>query len=503
MAGSRLPGVLGQMSPSIDPGTLCRTRTPPPGTLGIEPLTMDDSLVAESRRVLFRVAVQQALRLGAREFDVALLKMKYLSSLELACDAASRSAGELSESLEAEWADSVVREEGRAFDAIIDAEISRLDGIVGDKKVIASADDYRYRVRPLYYGSGYTAPASFLEKVRTFAFLGKFIIWVHEDLAKVLGRVPGVLDGWAPGLAASVTRDVGSVLGIQIRTIAGSMTLSNHAFGLAIDIDAYSNPHVVNPFVIEALNWAVSQSGVPFDFGRLALSPAERGHQGYGQDDVVEICNRARTASDAVQRWLQTHLPRYRAVMGEVEAAEKELGISRVKSTTLLEDRSRNADNFRNESIRRRELKSPDKVCKVPPGGFPEDQAVERLRNGLRRIASDEHLRRIQVLYEKVADTKYIATWEKRGVLTVPMYLVVALVATLGLRWGEQYESSKDAMHFELVGQRGPHIPADVPLGRHEKPRTLERLMKEAFGPGLLEARLKKPALLQTTRRRP
>jgi len=85
-------------------------------------------------------------------------------------------------------------------------------------------------------------------------------------------------------------------------------------------------------------------------------------------------------------------------------------------------------------------------------------------------------------------------------VLTVPLYLACALVGKLGLRCGEQYESSKDAMHFELVGKgKQPYIPPEAPLARGEKPRTLKQLMEEAFAGAW---RLEKPALLQAGHRR-
>jgi hypothetical protein len=122
---------------------------------------------------------------------------------------------------------------------------------------------------------------------------------------------------------------------------------------------------------------------------------------------------------------------------------------------------------------------------------------AERVRGALREMEMDRDLKRIHALYQDF-DERYINTWETRGILTVPLYLACALVAKLKLRWGEQYESSKDAMHFELTGQgNAPYIVPEVPLQHHEKPRTLRRLMDAAFVPAGRQWQLQPPELLK------
>ncbi len=74
----------------------------------------------------------------------------------------------------------------------------------------------------------------------------------------------------------------------------------------------------------------------------------------------------------------------------------------------------------------------------------------------------------------------------------MPIEVAAALVGELDLMWGEQYERSKDAMHFELVTQKKPYTPwytPDDPLAG-APPRTLELLMKNAFGSGALSLKL-------------
>jgi hypothetical protein len=116
-----------------------------------------------------------------------------------------------------------------------------------------------------------------------------------------------------------------------------------------------------------------------------------------------------------------------------------------------------------------------------PPETYPEEEAFEEIESAFAEINSDPDLSRIQTLYENF-DISYINTWEKQGVMSIPLYFAAALVGEQGLQWGEQYEGSKDAMHFELVdGPTKPHVKADAPLARGEQPRTLKKLIDESF----------------------
>ena len=95
-----------------------------------------------------------------------------------------------------------------------------------------------------------------------------------------------------------------------------------------------------------------------------------------------------------------------------------------------------------------------------------------------RALRGDRDLSRIQTLYENF-EPDYTNTWEKQGVMSIPLYLAVALVVKQHLRWGEQYEPSKDGMRFELVrDDGGPVIPPDA---KGAELRTLKQLMDDAF----------------------
>src|SRR5580765_5647987 len=321
------PGPLGISPLMIDSGTLCRSAMSPPGVLGAGALALDQSLMAEVRHDAFRLQVQDALCRGAKEFELRQLALFFSG-------AGGGPAGEL----DAMWADSVIEQETMLYDALIEKELSDIKAIVGAGKPIRDADEYRYVVRPLYYSNGYVNPAGFLWKVGLHKILGKFNVWIHQDLADVLARLRGILDGWKAGLADSTAAEVKEISGIQIRRIANRDELSNHAFGLAIDVDPYSNPHVVGLAVVDTLNWVVYKAGIQFDFGKDVLTRAERGHREYTADDGMEISNRGRNASNAVRDWLRQHRQRYLALKKELETAEATLGVTKTPSTATLEE---------------------------------------------------------------------------------------------------------------------------------------------------------------------
>jgi hypothetical protein len=250
----------------------------------------------------------------------------------------------------------------------------------------------------------------------------------------------------------------------------------------------------VGSAVVEVFNWVVRRAGVPFDFGKSALTDDEhKPYTKYTVDDIMEIWNRAIPASDAVQQWLQINLPRYRKLMERVQNAEMSLGIMKVESKKSLAIRYQNAQDARNRIKQKNKASAkPDAGAQDASGDAPEDTALGEIDTALQEIATDSDLSRIQTLYENY-DVGYINTWEKQGVMGVPLYLAAALVGELDLDWGEEYEGSKDAMHFELIGDRkhwSPHIAPEDKLAKGEKPRTLKRLIESAFQTKIPKLRL-------------
>ena len=503
MAGST-PGSAGKKpAPAIDDGTLSLSTTLHPRSLGIEPLTINEPLLQESQHALFRSIIQEALNRGARDRDLSFLRNNYLwmrkmeSLGKLAGEGALAMLAPTGETDEETWSQTVVKEESAKFDAVIADDLQRIaagswggsDTAPKDWTGFQGEDDYRYNIRPMYFSQGYTDPAEFLSQQVQFSLFNqpRLKTWMHKDLAAILEKVPGVLEKWSPGLAEATGKDVKGVLGLQMRRIANSEELSNHAFGCAVDINALGNPHVVGSVVVEVFNWVVRRAGIAFDFGKSALTENEHGrYDKYTVDDIMEVWNRAIPASDAVQQWLQINLPRYQQLMKRVENAELSLGIRNTDSKKSLASRYQTAQDAANRIKQKRKADNKsDGGAQDSASEAPEDTALGEIDSAFQEIASDPDLSRIQTLYEHYT-TDYINTWVKQGVMGIPMYLAAALVGELNLDWGEEYESSKDAMHFELLGNRKGWQPYIKPkagdkLGKNEKARTLKRLVDTAF----------------------
>jgi hypothetical protein len=462
---------------------------------------------------MFPSAVREALRRGATGFDLALLRHKYLIWVRHFTQWMAA---------EEQWSERVIADEESDYDLSIQDEIKVIpEGLKAfcetcsknklyakgqeQRTLLMSVGEYRFHIRPMYYAFGYLHPADFLGDQVKFSLFNKpkLETWVHQDLALRLLELPDVLNRWSAGLAKKTAEQINDVGGLECRTIAGHDALSNHAFGLAIDVEAYSNPHAVGFSTIDVFNSVVREAGVDFDFGKpiVKKDPAR-----FTFNDVVEIYTRELPASNAIRSWLQKHLPRYLKLMAEVQAAEKDLGMSPVPSNTKLGDRISGAEVARNRLQFKRELNDPNKVseakffrsasepdrgCEPTRDNSPETQALEKFNAALGEIAVDPDLSRIQVLFENF-ESKYIKTWEVQGILTIPVSFAAALVGELDLMWGEQYKESKDAMHFELVKSKEPYVPYLLPEDglRHEKPRTLERFMKSSFSAGNTKLRL-------------
>jgi hypothetical protein len=481
---------------------------------------VNDSFRDEMDRNTFKWLVHEALRRGGTQKHLETLRWQFLayrrqqgsltknpSSPELRRFTVGLDLRSAAQELDVQWVEHVLWSEETEFSALIAEEFAAISPAIvkslkpkekpGAEK-ISDAADYRYRIRPIYYSNGYEKPAAFLSKMRSIKFLNnpKAETFVHEILAEKLERVPAILEEWSIGASAAVAAEIKSVnddrhgaLGVQMRNIGGTDRLSNHAFGLAIDIDVYSNPNIKGKDdVVPVMNSVVREGGSSFDFGANPL-PKNSGSR-YTKEEVKAIHQAATKASEIIMTWLRLNLPRYRAAREDMESAEKVLDnsvavskkahIPKFSSQTSLAKRRAAALRFLSEYTY--EINSQGTNPGLVSGPMPEDDPVVTAYKGLldkyENIQSDKDLSRIQILYENY-DLIYINTWIQKGVLTVPVQLATALVVGLGLRWGETYGDRKDAMHFELTApDGGNYFTPEHPLAKGEKPRTLENLMK-------------------------
>jgi hypothetical protein len=339
----------------------------------------------------------------------------------------------------------------------VTAEFNSLRIRFGDPERVHSDLEHYHALRPIYYLAGYSNPlADIFQRIRPIPFLGKPTTGIHDAFAPVLARAVAILSAVAPELPGNVTAALqDSTIGAFVpRFIAGSAKLSNHAFGLAIDLDPASNPHLKNP-VIPVLNKIVSaQIGRPFDFGK---SFVEGKHwTGVLNDEQKTKVAHAygRTGSLALQEWLKQHLPTYEQCVTKIAAGKN------AAAGTALKQQADEAQQI---------------------------------------IAEDSDLRLLQQLNGDVkAGFPTLATlrvWMQKGVQTIPLELAVALRQAIRESgqtggWGQQdYEHSKDTMHFEIDAASA--IPPD------SGPRTLRELFPPEIRPfcdsGIYDAELDQP----------
>lgn len=316
----------------------------------------------------------------------------------------------------------LVEPEVTAYRQKVTQEFQGLPGHVRSSFGKQEALENYMAMRPVYYSAGYKKPAEqIFREIELVNLVGHQVVGgVHKELADRLRQVDQVLEGWSIGLAAQVKAEFTNVAGFVPvvkdkkldrfvpRFVAGSTSLSNHAFGLAIDIDPSSNPHIKGKEVISALNWVVRELG--FDFGKRFVES----HPTIPDEDwVAQIHLIASQASQRVKEWLQQHLPTFKPLVAKIKDAERVMKNSKPKSKEY-------------------------------------QQASAERKATLQQIQADENLKRVWVLYQSYGDQ--LDVWATKGIQTIPLYLAIAL-KKLGVKWGQTYKTSKDAMHFELSAE--------------------------------------------------
>ncbi len=295
----------------------------------VEPLHLDDSLAtsAEGEEIL----VREALLRGARELDV----MEYLArrrqralarspaaapsrlglSLSLLSEPEGLSPANVVSRLAGAYRDMAQQEfdafPGNVQTAFRAMTVEKNRDLPKDKKI--QPFDYYLDLRVAYYQAGYDDPVKdIFSKITPAKLLGHGIVFgVHEKFLAQLAGLDKLLNSWSPGLADRTAKEIARMDGGFVpRYIAPKQgqnqtpVLSNHAFGMAVDIDPDRNPHIKDRDVMDALKQAIG-----YDFG---ASFVEYSKQIPDLDRIAQIHLRAQDASGKLQRWLQTYLPRYR-----------------------------------------------------------------------------------------------------------------------------------------------------------------------------------------------
>jgi hypothetical protein len=286
------------------------------------------------------------------------------------------------------------------YDRTLRDEFSSLPDDVQDSFAYEKHEPFAYygQMRPVFYRAGYSDPCeTIFLKIGPATLLGhKVAGGLHELFRDRLAGLERELNSWSPGLAPRVSARIKGVGGFVPRYIAPKQGhrqtnayLSNHAYGLAVDIDSDWNPHIKDQEVIDVLKEITG-----YDFGQV-LVPKEKGIP--EMDRIAQTHLRVRDSSDRLRAWLNRYLPVYEAEKRKASTP-----------ASFLPD------------------PGADPVCEEP---------------------SEESKQIIRLLkYHKPAELKQ---WAAKGIETIPLELAAAM-AKLGFRWGGSYEHSKDIMHFEL-----------------------------------------------------
>jgi hypothetical protein len=169
---------------------------------------------------------------------------------------------------------------------------------------------YYAEIRAEFYQAGYSDPCdTVFSQIRPATLLGKRVIGgLHQVFIDRLSGLEALLNSWSPGLAPRVAaqlQGIGGFVPRNIQTGKKKAVLSNHAFGMAIDIDPVTNPQFRNAKVI-----AILRQITGFDFGQ-ELQGRERDVP--EMDRAIRIYSLVGEASDRLRTWLLRYLPVYEA----------------------------------------------------------------------------------------------------------------------------------------------------------------------------------------------
>lgn len=228
---------------------------------------------------------------------------------------------------------------------------------------------------------------------------------------------------------------------------AGSTKLSNHAFGMAIDIDHPENPRIINASkkgtIIPLLNEAVKrQSGFDYDFGSLFVERLENSRVLTNRQQLMLAYGSARKASEAIQEWLKQNLATYRTCLNEISKAR---------------------------------------------GAKPGTPAFINGQQAQMAIDKERDPQLLKLLDNQV-EKGVLERWAETGIVNLPIELVAALYVAFNwnplFRWGGGgFRHSKDFMHFELravIDDAGSVRPGAL------TPDSPQRTLEELFPPSFL-----------------
>jgi len=289
-----------------------------------------------------------------------------------------------------------------AFEADVAAEYAGLSPVAKPSFGIAKGESYgspleKYQaLRAAYYREGWTHPKhDIFDHIVEAKILGEPIIGgVHQLMVPILEQMARQLSPEVIRAFAAGTLQVG---GFVPRFIAGTGQLSNHAFGLALDIDPDRNPHLKGEGDLAAFERAV---GV--DLGERFFAGSEPARETQTRLDEISLRLRA---------WLAIWLPQYEALLDARQRSQR--GSAKERAAASREAASLQRDIALNPAAA--DLRALDTLVR---------------NHGIATVRS----------------------WQQ-GLGTIPPEVVDVfrqLGTEYGARRGTEYEKSKDLMHLEL-----------------------------------------------------
>jgi hypothetical protein len=305
------------------------------------------------------------------------------------------------------------------------------------------AMNYYATTRIDYYVAGYDDPAAIIGKITPATFLGHNVVGgLHPTfIAKIPGIEKALQDDFPEAL--KVARDgITEIAGFVPRKQRGSVdALSNHAAGLAVDIDPDFNPDMAKLQINKKKNAErveeilILKQITGYDFSRDALRGAN------GPEAVEKTWREQKAASDRLRLWLQTWMAYDDYAKEQARLREqKTKPTARLLGKSQPEPKYHLVDDLSLQPENQPTLPQPD--LKYRLGDDLSLPTADRLAEQTGDLAL---LHRLQLLKTRTE----LLHWRYGGILSIPLCLVRAMINN-GFRWGGTYANHKDLMHFEL-----------------------------------------------------
>lgn len=247
---------------------------------------------------------------------------------------------------------------------------------------------------------------------------------VHRLLVEQLGDLTA--EPIADDIHMQLSPRIRTIIGFQPRRIADRETLSNHVYGLAIDINATWSPHIKSANTIEIIRRLTNP---PIDFATPFLKPGE---------SIDEVGAKLNRASEQIRRWLAVALPKQTQLEANLRIAETRAGEA--------DNKLWNAQTDAEKAVARNEL----------------DRARAELDKTRNDVNTSWDTFAVNELVKEWGRAT-LENWERVGLFTIPIELAKQLKAH-GFDWGAEWSTHKDVMHFDLSPQLLKGQPGDFPL---------------------------------------